>query len=175
MLIDLNEHIPADFHDQSRVWIYQCSRIFLLAEAMELEKMLQDFAAGWKSHGDPVKGYANLFYGRFIVLMADESNTAVSGCSTDSSVALMRNIEQQFQVQLFDRQNLAFVRNDKIETIPMSQLPYAMEHGFIGADTLYFDNTVLTKLELLQRWIAPVQSTWLARFLPKAAEKISNQ
>lgn len=174
MLIDLNEHIPAEFHDQSRVWIYQCSRVFHLSEALELEKMLQDFAAGWKSHADPVKGYANLFYGRFIVLMADETNTTVSGCSTDSSVALMRKIEQQFQVQLFDRQNLAFVRHNKIETIPMSQLPYAIEHGFIGPETLYFDNTVLTKLDFLQRWIAPVQSTWLARFLPREAEKIAN-
>lgn len=175
MLIDLNEHIPAHFHDQSRVWIYQCSRLFQISEALELDKMLSDFVAGWKSHADPVKGYANLFYGRFIVLMADETNIAVSGCSTDSSVALIRQIEQRFQVQLFDRQNLAFVRNDKIETLPMSQLPYAIEHGFIQADTLYFDNTVLTKQDFMQRWIAPVQSTWLSRFLPKTAEKISNQ
>ena len=114
MLIDLNEHIPAHFHDQSRVWIYQCSRLFQISEALELDKMLSDFVAGWKSHADPVKGYANLFYGRFIVLIADETNIAVSGCSTDSSVALIRKMEQRFQVQLFDRQNLAFVRLDDI-------------------------------------------------------------
>lgn len=162
--MDLNfkEHIPTGFSESSRVWIYQSSRMFLVSEALEMESMLEDFITRWNSHGAPVKGYANLFFGQFIVLMADESQTGVSGCSTDSSVHLIKTIEERFKVQLFDRQNLAFVIKDKIQLLPLSQLEYAVENGFIGAETRYFNNTVLTKKNLLEKWIIPIRESWLA-------------
>lgn len=163
MKLDLKEHLPADFNDASRVWIYQSSRLFLLSEAFEIEKMLEDFVDNWKSHGDPVKGFANLFYGQFIVIMADETGTGVSGCSTDSSVRLIKAIEQQFSVQLFDRQNLAFLVKDKVQLLPLSQLQYAADNNFINGETLYFNNTVLTKGELIENWIVPIQKSWLAK------------
>lgn len=163
--MDLNfqEHIPDDFADSSRVWIYQSSRLFFINEALEMEDMLNDFASNWKSHGRPVKGFANLFFGRFIVLMADESATGVSGCSTDSSVHLIKSIEEKYKVQMFDRQSLAFVVKDKIELLPLSQLEYAVENNFINANTLYFNNTVLSKKEMFEKWIIPVKESWLAK------------
>ena len=163
MNLDFREHLPADFADDSRVWVYQCNRLFFISEALEMETMLNDFAANWKSHGDTVKGYANLFFGQFIILMADETATGVSGCSTDSSVHLIKSIEEKFNVHLFDRQNLAFVIKEKIQLLPMSQLDYAVENNFINGNTLYFNNTVLTKKELLQNWIIPVKESWLAK------------
>ena len=163
MDLDITEHIPNDFADTSRVWIYQSSRLFFISEALEMEDMLNDFAANWKSHGTPVKGFANLFFGRFIVLMADETATGVSGCSTDSSVHLIKSIEEKYKVQLFDRQNLAFVVKDKIQLLPLSQLEYAVENNFINADTLYFNNTVLSKKEMIEKWIIPVKESWLAK------------
>jgi hypothetical protein len=81
--------VPQDFDDQSRVWIYQSDRLFSMSEALDIEQMLEQFTSGWNYHGDPVKGFATLFFGQFIVLMADETATGVSGCSTDSSVRLI--------------------------------------------------------------------------------------
>jgi len=163
MNFDISEHLPAGFAPTSRVWIYQSSRLFMISEALEMEPMLNDFAANWTSHGDKVKGYANLFFGQFIILMADESATGVSGCSTDSSVRLIKDIEKRFNVQLFDRQSLAFIIKDKIERLPMSQLEYGIAQGFIKPDTLYFNNTVLTKQELLDKWIIPVEESWIGK------------
>lgn len=165
MNLDFKEHIPEDFNDNSRVWIYQSSRLFLISEALEMEDMLHAFAANWKSHGAPVKGFASLLFGRFIILMADESATGVSGCSTDSSVHLIKSIEEKYKVQMFDRQTLAFVVKDKIEFLPLSQLVYAVENNFINADTLYFNNTVLSKKELFSKWIIPVKESWLGKRL----------
>ena len=112
MNLEFQTHVPENFNDNSRVWIYQSSRLFLISEALEMEDMLNDFAANWKSHGAAVKGFANLFFGQFIVLMADETATGVSGCSTDSSVHLIKSIEEKYKVQLFDRQTLAFIVKD---------------------------------------------------------------
>ena len=163
MNLNFQSHIPTGFNDSSRVWIYQSSRLFFISEALEMEDMLNEFAANWKSHGAPVKGFANLFFGQFIVLMADEIATGVSGCSTDSSVHLIKSIEEKYKVQMFDRQNLAFVVKDKIQLLPLNQLDYAVENNFINADTLYFNNTVLSKKEMLDKWIIPVKESWLAK------------
>ena len=67
---------------------------------------------------------------------------------------------------MFDRQNLAFIVKDKIELLPLSQLEYAVENNFINADTLYFNNTVLSKKEMIEKWIIPVKDSWLAKRLP---------
>ncbi len=165
MNLDFQEHLPSEFNDSSRVWIYQSNRLFLISEAVEMEDMLSEFVACWKSHGSPVKGFASLFFGRFIVLMADETATSVGGCSTDSSVHLIKSIEEKFNVQLLDRQNLAFVVKDKIQLLPLNQLDYAVENDFINGDTLYFNNLVLTKREMLYKWLIPVKESWLSKRL----------
>jgi hypothetical protein len=155
--------LPQDFDAGSRVWIYQGSRLFMVSEALEIEAMLEEFVDQWKSHGTPVKGYGNMFFGQFIVLMADETASGVSGCSTDSSVRLIKQIESRFNVNMFDRQMLAFVVKDKVQLLPLSQLNYAVQNNFIDADTLYFNNLAQTKTELENNWIIAVKDSWLAK------------
>lgn len=165
MKLDYVNLLPKDFAPSSRVWIYQSSRLFSMPEALQVEDLLNNFIASWNSHGSPVKGYANLFFGQFIMLMADEQATGVSGCSTDSSVHLIKQVEQLFHVNMFDRQSLAFVIKDKVQLLPMQQLQYAITNEFVTGDTLYFNNLVLTKSELESNWIIPVQNSWLAKRL----------
>jgi hypothetical protein len=168
MNLQFREQIPVGFNDSSKVWVYQSSRLFFISEALQIEEMLEQFVDGWKSHGADVKGYANVFFGQFIVLMADESATGISGCSTDSSVRIIKEIEQKMNVQLFERQTLAFIVKGKVQLLPLSQLSYAVKNDFINGDTLYFNNTVLTKKELLQNWIIPLKESWLAKRLNPA-------
>ncbi|WP_207510907.1 hypothetical protein [Longitalea luteola] len=163
MIDNYRELLPADFAPDSRVWVYQSSRLFMMSEALHIEELLNSFTANWQSHGAPVKGYANLFFGQFIVLMADERATGVSGCSTDSSVRLIKQIEQLFNVNMFDRQMLAFMVKDKVQMLPLAQLQYAVDNNFISSDTLYFNNLVQTKEELENKWLVPVKDSWLAK------------
>ena len=163
MNLDYIYLLDGSFSPSSRVWIYQSSRLFSISEALEIEGMLNNFVSTWNSHGTPVKGAAHLFFGQFVVLLADETATGVSGCSTDSSVRLIREIENRFRVAMFDRTTLAFVVGEKVELLPMTQVPYALEKGFLSADTLYFNNLVQTKAELETNWIIPVGKSWLVR------------
>ena len=164
MDLDIKQHLPEDFAENSKVWIYQSSRLLLISEALEMEDLLQEFVNSWKSHGATVKGYANLFFGRFVVVMADEAATGVSGCSTDSSVRMIKQIEKDYNVDMFDRQSLAFIVKDKIEVIPLAQLNYAIENNFITGNTLYFNNTVQTRSELENNWIIPAGESWLGKY-----------
>jgi hypothetical protein len=169
MNFNYKQLLPADFSNDSRVWIYQSNRLFTINEALQIEVLLEAFAENWKSHGTPVKGYGNLFFGQFIVLMADESATGVSGCSTDSSVHLIKQIEQLFSVNLFDRQLLAFIIKEKVQLLPSSQLNYAVENNFINDESLYFNNTVQTKQELETNWIIPAKNSWLGKRIKPAS------
>lgn len=153
--------LDGNFPASSRVWIYQSSRLLSIAEALQAEKAIQEFVSQWTTHGAPVKGAGYLFFGQFLVLMADESQNGVSGCSTDSSVHFVKSLEQKLQVSFFDRTSLAFVVNDKIQLLPLSQLGYAAQNGFIKEDTLFFQNTVQTKAELEEKWIVKVGESWL--------------
>lgn len=168
MNINFQDLIPRDFNDNSHVWVYQSNRSFTVKETIQIEELLKDFAKNWKSHGTPVKGYANILFGQFIILMADETAMGVSGCSTDSSVRLIKNIEQDFEVELFDRLMLAFIIQERIQLLPLSKITSYLEDNLIATETLYFNNTILTKKELLNNWIIPVRESWLAtRILEK--------
>ena len=163
MEFEYKSQLPPDFNPLSRVWIYQSSRHFLISESVEITNMLQQFVAQWNSHGDNVKGFGELFFNQFIILMADESATGVSGCSTDSSVRLIKEIETRFNVNLFDRQMLAFIIKDKVQLLPLGQLKYAADNHFISANTIYFNNLLQTKRELESIWMIPIKDSWLAK------------
>jgi hypothetical protein len=165
--------LPSDFAADSRVWVYQSSRLFTMEEALQIEDLLKHFVAHWKSHGMPVKGFGTLFFGQFIILMADENATGVSGCSTDSSVRLIKELEQLYKVSMFDRQNLAFIIKEKIQLLPLNQLQYAFDNNFITADTIHINNLVQTKEELENKWLIALKDSWLAKKIKPAAERTS--
>src|SRR5664279_1543711 len=157
MEFNYREVLPAAFDGSSRVWIYQSNRKFTEQEGFQINEMLHAFVSSWNSHGTPVKGFANLFYSYFVILMADEQASAVSGCSTDSSVHLIREMEKTFSVRLFDRQLLAFYINGNFQLLPLVQLASGFTRGMIHPESLYFNNTVLTKNEMFNNWIIPVK------------------
>ena len=163
MNLDFKELLPDDFNNNSRVWIYQSNRLFTLHEAFQIEDMLKSFVSTWQSHGTPVTGYANLFFGQFIVLIADETKSGVSGCSTDSSVRMIKDLEQMFNVNMFDRLLLGFIVKERVQMIPIAQLSYALQNNFIEPSTLYFNNTVLNFEQLKEKWLIPLKDSWLAK------------
>lgn len=161
--------LPQDFSPASRVWIYQSNRPFGEQEVKEINEQLHQFTTQWNSHGDKVKGWGHLFFHQVIVLMADETEAMVSGCSTDSSVRIIKSIERQYEVNLFDRLLLGFLVKEKVQLLPMAQVPYAIEKGYINYDTIYLNNTVQTKDELEHRWLMPIKDSWLMNKLaPKS-------
>jgi hypothetical protein len=166
MNLDYKHLLPDNFSPESKVWVYQSSRMFTLSEALEIESLLNKFSSEWRSHGQEVYAYCNFFFGRFVILMADESHATVGGCSTDASVRFIKELGQRFNVDFFNRTNLAFVINNKIEALPMNQLHYALDNYFINPDSLYFNNLVATKEALENNWIIPVKDSWIANKLP---------
>jgi hypothetical protein len=51
-----------------------------------------------------------------------------------------------------------------IETVALDQLSEAVRAGRIGPETRVFDNLVATRRDYLQRWVVPLQASWMKRF-----------
>lgn len=163
--------IPADFPDHSRVWVYQSSRPFSEREKREIDEQLYQFYAQWQAHGAQVKGWAALLFNRFVVMMADESVVDVSGCSMDSAARIVKSLERQYEVNLFDRLSLTFLVKGKPEVLPLHQVQYAIDQGFIDAGTPMFNNLVDNKADLLEKWLLPLRESWLAARLSFPVKK----
>lgn len=158
---ELVKLLPEGFSDLSRVWIYQSSRAFIEKEANEINEQLTQFYTQWTAHGDAVKGWAKLLFRQFVVILADETDVHVSGCSTDASVRVIKSLERQYDVNFFDRMMITFLRDGKAEMLPFGQVQYAIDKGYINGETLLFNNIAGTKKELLDNWLVPLQQSWL--------------
>ncbi len=159
---ELINMIPSNFPDTARVWVYQCSRAFIEKEEREVNEQLLQFYSQWRSHGTPVNGWAQLLFRQFVVVIADESDEAVSGCSTDSSVRVIKSLERQYDVNFFDRMMITFLLKGKAEMLPFNQVQYAIDKGYINEDTLLFNNLVGNKKELIEHWLVPLKHSWMA-------------
>jgi len=170
MNTDYQKLIPDNFSADSKVWVFQSDRQFTAEEVKSIKNELSEFKNQWAAHGIRLFSFVDLFFDRFIVMMADGSVVKICGGSTDDSTRFMKKLEKDYSVKLLDRQLLAFIINDKIEIVPMAAIGSKIESGEITGDTLYFNNTILTRQDLTDKWIVPVKDSWLAKRLPQFSD-----
>ena len=101
----------ADFKglpDHSRVWVYQADRFFTEAEEAIVEKQLDYFIHGWTAHSKQLVATGLIAFRKFLILMVDEKSEAASGCSIDSSVRMIQDLEVKLACSFFDRLNFVY-------------------------------------------------------------------
>ncbi|MEI6312739.1 MAG: ABC transporter ATPase [Bacteroidota bacterium] len=138
-----------DLH--SKVWIYTSDRVFTNAESTAISNQLALFAAQWTSHGAKVKGEAILLHNRFIIFIADENACGVGGCSLDKTVAIIREIAQQYQVDLFNRFLISYREEEQIITRGLGQFKELLASKQISEQVIVF-NTMVNHLQALLHW-----------------------
>jgi hypothetical protein len=154
--------------DNSRLWIYQASRIFTSAEEQMIHDQLEAFCGQWAAHGHPLRTSFKIEHQQFILLAADETYHLPSGCSIDSSVHVIKLLQKETGLDFFDRTLVAFKLNEVVTLIPMTKLKDDFTNGTLTSESLSFNNLVATKGEWQNNWLVPVKDSWLARYLPKS-------
>lgn len=148
------------FSENSRVWIYQADRKLNDTETLQLQQQLNSFTQSWTAHNNALKAGAEIRYNRFIVLMVDESQAGASGCSIDKSVNFMKQVEQHYNINLFDRFNLAYRDGEEVLSAPRAQFEALIKEGTINQDTIVFNNLIQTLAELETKWEVPFKNSW---------------
>ncbi|WP_316794539.1 ABC transporter ATPase [Pedobacter frigoris] len=148
------------FSPQSRVWVYQSDRAFTNDEVQTLQQKLNDFTAQWKAHGHQLDAKAAILYNFFIVFTVDEASANVTGCSIDSSVRIIKEIEQEYQVDLFNRFNMAYKVDDKVIVANKEDFETLVNIKAVGPQTVVFNNMVQTLGEFETKWEVPFEQSW---------------
>jgi len=151
-----------EISENSRVWIYQANRILNPEEEKQIQQELDSFTSQWQAHGHQLTALAEIRYHRFIILMVDEARAGATGCSIDKSVNLMKEIEKQFDITLFDRFNIAYRSAEEIESGSRDEFEKLLASGEITENSIVFNNLVQTLKELNSKWEVPLKDSWHA-------------
>lgn len=150
--------------ENARVWIYQADRKLTTTEEEQIQQTGNVFFEDWAAHGAPLKCAFKIFHHQFVVISVDESHNQVSGCSIDSSVGFVKHLEQQLNINFFDRTKLAFIHDEEVFLESLNNLKTSVTSGRISESTLTFNNLVSSKSELDDSWLVPAKSTWLNKY-----------
>lgn len=159
----------ADFKalpDHSRVWVYQADRFFSEAEEAIVEKQLDYFLHGWTAHSKQLVATGLIAFRKFLILMVDEKSEAASGCSIDSSVRMIQDLEVKLACSFFDRLNFVYeTPTGELKSIHKDDLAAAYQKQEITDDTLFFDNLISSKADLQHKWRVPLKDSWHKQFI----------
>ncbi len=150
--------------DSSKVWIYQSSREFTANEVDEISEVLRQFVDTWKRHGEGLKASYEIRYNQFVILAVDESYNGISGCSIDASTNLFKNIEEKYNVDMFNKLNTAFKNGEHINIVTLSDFQKYVKDNKINNKTIVFNNMITTKIELENGWELAAEDSWHSRY-----------
>ena len=150
--------------DSARLWIYQSSRKFTEDELVSLKAKLDTFLEQWTAHGANLHAAADIKYDRFIAIGLDQEQNAASGCSIDSQVRFIQQLEQEFNAELLDKMNVTYIQNDRVHYKPLLEFKKMAKDGAVGKNTTVFNNLINTKGEYQEHWEVPAIESWHSRF-----------
>ncbi|WP_420582444.1 hypothetical protein [Reichenbachiella sp.] len=158
-------YIPFDeMADTSRVWIYQADKLLSTSQQSQIESKCNSFLQEWAAHGQALKSSFQIIHDKFLVISVDESFNQASGCSIDASVALIKNLEQEFEINFFDRTKVCFFIDGEVVEVPLNGIKAEVESGTITSETLTFNNLVTDIRSFQTEWKVEAKNSWLKRY-----------
>lgn len=153
--------------DDSRIWIYQSNRSLDTQEVEVASAVLLNFTEQWTAHKNNLKASFTILYQRFIVLAVDEKAAGASGCSIDSSVRVLQQLQKELDVDLFNRTLIYYkAEEDYIDSAEMGDFKALLSSGELTADTVVFNNMIEQINQLDTEWEVPVSKSWHKQLLP---------
>lgn len=150
--------------EESRIWIYQSNRTLSIIEINEIESKIKDFLISWTAHGSDLQASFIIKYSRFIVISLNESFNLATGCSIDSSVRFIQELEAEYDVSLLDKINVSYRHGEFIAYKPLIEFKKMIKNRSISKKTIVFNNLINSKSEFLNNWEVPIEESWHNRF-----------
>lgn len=148
------------FSPKSKVWIYQSDRELKPEEVASIQQRLDSFTSQWKAHGHQLLAKAEILHNFFIVFIVDEESASVTGCSIDSSVRIIKELEQEFNLDLFNRFNIAYKQDDIVIVVSKEDFETLINIKKIGPKTIVYNNLVANLGEFQTKWEIPFEDSW---------------
>lgn len=143
-----------------RVIIYPASRPFVAKESKAITEKLFDFLSTWQAHGKALSSSFKVEKNQFIIITVDEDVEPASGCSMDALNGIMREIDAEYNLGLFDRMKACYVENGEIKTMKLQDFRTLLKNGEISHDIEVFDFSKSTYVSFLSDFLLPLKRSW---------------
>ena len=154
--------IPFDaLPEHARLWIFAADRKLEPSEQRALEEAVEQGLAGWNAHGSPVHWGYSLVRDQFLLVGVDETHTALSGCSIDSAVRQIRDLEARLGVPLLDNGRVFYRDGSGIRVVSRNEFRALAERGAVDMETVVYNNVLATVGEFRRGgWEVPMRDSW---------------
>jgi len=154
------ENLP----EESKIWIYQSNRKFTEEEFAEIETDLKLFIENWAAHGTSLEASFELKYNRFIILAVNQDVQMATGCSIDSSVQFIQDLEKKYKVDLLDKMNVTFKLGEHVAHKTLIDFKKMAKDKAVTENTIVFNNLINNIAEYNDSWEVPAMDSWHSRF-----------
>lgn len=148
-----------------RIWIYTISKPLTGDQLSELKNRCQQFVSTWTAHEVSLDASFELYKNRLLIFKVNEAGYNASGCSIDKQVRLVKELEQQFSVELLNRLLVAYEQHNEVVVVKTAEIAGLLNEGALNENTLVFDNTISQSADLASNWKKPLKETYLSRYL----------
>lgn len=145
--------------------IYPASRPFTEVEKEKISSTLSNFLPTWMAHGVSLVASFKIAENQFIIISVNENIEPTSGCSIDYFNGIMRELDTQFNLGIFDRMKACYLGNDKVKTLPLYDFRNALKNGTISHNVQVFDFSVANEKEYSERFLLPLNESWAKVYL----------
>lgn len=148
------------FPDNAKLWFYWLPRPLSMDEWNNFHQSKVDFLSQWNTHGKSNAADIWVIEDRCILIVAGNEFEGVSGCSIDKSVAWIKGLSAQWELDLLDRNWVMFFSDNQEWTMTKLSQFWAMRKANIVQDeTLLIDSTV-TEFRDIEKLIKPFAQSW---------------
>ena len=148
----------------SRVWVFQSVTLIDDYVVEKIKKKLTIFLSQWKSHQNYIKSSFEIRNNTFIIIAANENNL-VSGCSIDSLMNLVKELENKHDLQLLDKFHVKFIKNEEIKTLHLNDFKILCKKLRSDEKLIVYNNLINNINELENNWKVDIRNSWHNRFL----------
>lgn len=151
--------------NDAKVWVYPSDRKFYSTEIDEIEKKIKKFAENWKLEDENFKVSYRFLYNRFIILVADDSETTLTNADIDTSVSFILQLQETYKVNLLDKMNVCFKQGEYLQYKELKDFKKLVKNKAVTAKTIIFDNLINNKEDLENYWEIAIEDSWYNRYL----------
>lgn len=153
------------FPENARVWIYAADKQVPEEITAAVYNKILAFTKEWSSHQQALKATGGLLHNYFIVFVVDDGYNKPGGCSIDSSVRFIRNLETELNIDFFNRNIFYYLQDEEVKSIRREDLPQALQDNLINDNTLFFDTLVQTKIQFQKEWLKEFKDSWQKKLI----------
>ena len=157
--------------DAARVWVFASDQPLTGAVADTLLAAVDEFLAGWRAHGLPLRCGRDWRDGRFLAIGVDVDVENASGCSIDGLFHRLQQLEREIGSRLLGGGRVFYRSRAGIETTSREEFVRRVAAGDVVRETPVFDTTLTVASRWRTSFEQAASQAWTASFFEEPMSK----